>query len=307
MAATTLRQTPHHHQHHPHYLAPHLTPSSHLSNSHGLAADSPEAPSNIAASLPSVDFNFADLRERMAAFTVKFDAFIEKGRRGVMEERNGFRGRMGELREEQSTTLSTLRALSSVQASHSSLLTAQSYELRDLHSTISQITSRHDALAHSKEKLRAQIEETKRKIERQKEKRREWEAGFERQRGRDGPECEFWEGVLGLRLESAAGGNGSVKDGWVRVGFWELPTSATSTATTNPSKTPGKSGDGNATAEAFFELDCSGAEYRLGKCVPPLPVEKTEGVLERLNAEGDIAAFLKRMRGVVVGVLNGEA
>ena len=33
----------------------------------------------------------------MNAFTVKFDAFIEKGRKRVLEERNEFRGRLGEL------------------------------------------------------------------------------------------------------------------------------------------------------------------------------------------------------------------
>jgi hypothetical protein len=44
-----------------------------------------------------VDLNFEDLRQRMSAFTAKFDAFIEKGRKRVLEERNSFRGRLGEL------------------------------------------------------------------------------------------------------------------------------------------------------------------------------------------------------------------
>jgi hypothetical protein len=52
---------------------------------------------NPLTQLPSVDFNFEDLRQRMAAFTVKFDAFIEKGRKRVLEERNEFRGRLAEL------------------------------------------------------------------------------------------------------------------------------------------------------------------------------------------------------------------
>lgn len=33
----------------------------------------------------------------MADFTVKFDAFIERGRKRVLEERNEFRARLGEL------------------------------------------------------------------------------------------------------------------------------------------------------------------------------------------------------------------
>lgn len=47
--------------------------------------------------LPTVDFNFEDLRKRMNDFSTKFDAFIERGRKRVLEERNGFRGRLGEI------------------------------------------------------------------------------------------------------------------------------------------------------------------------------------------------------------------
>lgn len=52
---------------------------------------------NPLTQLPNVDFNFDDLRQRMSAFTVKFDAFIERGRKRVLEERNEFRERLGEL------------------------------------------------------------------------------------------------------------------------------------------------------------------------------------------------------------------
>lgn len=57
----------------------------------------PQQQPNPLTQLPHVDFNFEDLRQRMSAFTVKFDAFIERGRKRVLEERNEFRGRLGEL------------------------------------------------------------------------------------------------------------------------------------------------------------------------------------------------------------------
>jgi kinetochore protein Spc25 len=47
------------------------------------------APS-MADSLPSINFGFDELRDRIAKFTVKFDSFIEKGRKRVLEERNHF-------------------------------------------------------------------------------------------------------------------------------------------------------------------------------------------------------------------------
>lgn len=55
------------------------------------------APSSAADSLPSVNFGFDDLRDRMAKFTARFDDFIEKGRKRVLEERNSFAMAVAEL------------------------------------------------------------------------------------------------------------------------------------------------------------------------------------------------------------------
>lgn len=57
---------------------------------------SADAPS-MADTLPSINFGFEELRERMTKFTVKFDDFIEKGRKRVLEERNQFRINVAEL------------------------------------------------------------------------------------------------------------------------------------------------------------------------------------------------------------------
>jgi kinetochore protein Spc25, fungi type len=56
---------------------------------------------SMADSLPSVNFGFEDLRERMARFTVRFDEFIENGRKRVLEERNQFRMNVTELQGKQ--------------------------------------------------------------------------------------------------------------------------------------------------------------------------------------------------------------
>lgn len=47
--------------------------------------------------LPTIDFQFDDLRRRMSEFTTKFDAYIERGRKQVLAERNEFRARLSEL------------------------------------------------------------------------------------------------------------------------------------------------------------------------------------------------------------------
>ena len=53
---------------------------------------------SMADTLPSVNFGFDNLRERMAQFTARFDDFIEKGRKKVLEDRNEYRTHIAELR-----------------------------------------------------------------------------------------------------------------------------------------------------------------------------------------------------------------
>ena len=52
---------------------------------------------SMADQLPSINFGFDDLRERMSAFTARFDDFIERGRKRVLEERNQFRLNVAEI------------------------------------------------------------------------------------------------------------------------------------------------------------------------------------------------------------------
>lgn len=51
---------------------------------------STHAPSSTMSSLPSITCNFDDLRERMASFTDRFDDFIARNRRRLLEEHNQF-------------------------------------------------------------------------------------------------------------------------------------------------------------------------------------------------------------------------
>jgi kinetochore protein Spc25 len=62
-----------------------------------LTHDLPLSKPSMAESLPSINFGFEDLRERMAKFTVRFDAFIERERKRVLDERNQFRMSVAEL------------------------------------------------------------------------------------------------------------------------------------------------------------------------------------------------------------------
>lgn len=67
-----------------------------LSTSQHRQTMAPAGPS-VADTLPSTEFGFDELRDRMTKFTARFDAFIEQGRKRVLEERNQFRMNVAEL------------------------------------------------------------------------------------------------------------------------------------------------------------------------------------------------------------------
>jgi kinetochore protein Spc25 len=73
---------------------------------------------SLADTLPNINFGFDELRDRMAKFTAKFDAFIEQGRKRVLEERNQFHMNVAEL---QGTTPFPSRFLFSNHRSNSQL------------------------------------------------------------------------------------------------------------------------------------------------------------------------------------------
>lgn len=70
-----------------------------------MRASTHDVPS-MADQLPSINFGFDELRSRMNQFTARFDAFIEKGRRQVLDERNQYRMNVAELHGKQPTSRS---------------------------------------------------------------------------------------------------------------------------------------------------------------------------------------------------------
>lgn len=68
-----------------------MTPSRFGSSMTGSQQAFAAAAPSMADTLPTIDFNFDDLRQRMQQFTQRFDEFIERGRKRVLEERNAFR------------------------------------------------------------------------------------------------------------------------------------------------------------------------------------------------------------------------
>ncbi|EXJ85227.1 hypothetical protein A1O3_05902 [Capronia epimyces CBS 606.96] len=230
--------------------------------------------------LPAVDFSFDDLRRRMTEFSVKFDAFIERGRKRVLEERNEFRARLGELHEEQRSSNTQIASLQSTLSTHNHVLAREQQEKNEMHAQISKLEAHQATQAATRDRLKNAIAQTQRQIEVKLQAQRDYAAKMDKQSRLNGPELGFWETYLGCRIE------GSGDENKVSIVFVFPPL---------------KGGKSDEEREAVFDLEIPATatgKYAVVHMKPRLEPAKVEKVLDRLNSTREIGTLLKGMRGL---------
>jgi kinetochore protein Spc25 len=239
---------------------------------------SAHAPS-MADSLPSINFGFDELRDRMAKFTVKFDAFIETGRKRVLEERNQFRMNVAELHEDRRMKKKDIEILQLKTQSHQQTLAKEEAETKEMNNAIAKLNEQRERKVQEKEKLLAQIADAQRQIDEKIAMQRAHAAKISSQAVHDIPELDFWTSNLGLRIEGA-GINDRLKFVFTYVDErdWER--------------------------EAWFELCTERRDYEIGGCFPKLEREQVERVVERLNENRELGGMLKGMRELFVEAMK---
>ncbi|KAK8086327.1 kinetochore protein spc25 [Apiospora phragmitis] len=224
------------------------------------------APS-MADSLPSINFGFDDLRDRMAKFSARFDTFIEQGRKRVLEERNQFRMNVAELQEDQRMKKKDMEILQLKTNTHQQTISKEAAETREMQAAIASLTQQRDKNAAQRDTLKRQITETQAEIDARLAA--QWGARF------NVPELDFWISNLCLKIEGA-GQTDRLKFVYTHIDDrdWER--------------------------EAWFELCTSSRDYDVRHCRPKLEREKVDRVLERVNETRELATLLKGMRELFV-------
>lgn len=247
---------------------------------------SADAPS-MADSLPSINFGFDDLRDRMAKFTVRFDNFIEQGRKRVLEERNQFRMNIVELQGHYTTPLGYTRTnlmiedqrmkkkdieiLSSKASTHQQMLSKEAAETNEMKAAIASLTAQRDSHQATRESLKQQIAETQKEIGARLAAQRAYAQHVNSQSRFNIPELEFWNSTLSLTIEGAG------LDDRIKFIYTHID-------------------NRDWTKEAWFELDTSKRDYEIPHCKPKLEKEKIERVLEKVNEGRSLQILLKGMR-----------
>ncbi|KAL1967508.1 hypothetical protein VTN77DRAFT_3023 [Rasamsonia byssochlamydoides] len=239
---------------------------------------SAEAPS-MADSLPSVNFGFEDLRSRMAQFTAKFDAFIERGRKQVLEERNQFRINLAELQEDQRMKQRDIEILTLKSQSHAQTLQKEAAEAAEMHAAISSITMERDARLAKRDRLKQQIAETQKAINQKLEAQKAHARYLDAQARLNVPELEFWQDYLCLRIEGAG------REDRLKIVYTHLL-------------------EKDWEREAWFELGTATRDYEIFHTKPKLERAAIDRELEIVNEDRDFGALLKRMRKLFVEAMK---
>nr|POE47565.1 putative kinetochore protein spc25 [Quercus suber] len=257
-----------------------LTPSR-FSNS--LTASTSQnagyAPISMADTLPSADFGFNDLRERMAQFTVRFDEFIAKGRKRVLEERNAFRMNVAELEDTQRARHQQISRMESMSSAYASTVAKEATEADEMHTAISSLQTQKSAAQEHNENIRHTIAQTQAAIRQRREAQQAHQRALDAQARHNGPELRFWEQCLGLRIE------GTGVEDRLRFVFACVD-------------------EKNSEREASFDMDMGRAELVIVNTKPNLERDSLDELQEQMDETRELGLFLKGMRRLFVEALN---
>ncbi|EGR48118.1 uncharacterized protein TRIREDRAFT_78783 [Trichoderma reesei QM6a] len=249
-----------------------------MSIGHSRQTLAPAGPS-AADTLPSIDFGFDDLRERMAKFTAKFDAFIEQGRKRVLEERNQFRVNMAELQEDERMKRRDIEIAQVKMSTYQQTIEKEEAEKREMESAIASLAAQRDSHIAARDHLKAQIAETQAEIDARLAAQRAYMKQKEAQSRYNVPELDFWITNLCLRIEGAG------KDDRLKFVYTHID-------------------EKNWEREAWFELVTSSRNYDVKHCRPKLERASVERVLEKVNETRELVVLLKGMRELFVEAIK---
>ncbi|KAF5985201.1 kinetochore SPC25 [Fusarium coicis] len=238
----------------------------------------PVGPS-VANQLPNINFGFDDLRDRMAKFTARFDAFIEEGRKRVLEERNQFRMNVAELQEDQRMKKRDIEIIQVKTSTHQQTIEKEEAETREMESAINSLAAQRDNHLATRNSLKAEIAQTQAEIEARLATQREYAQQQQAQSRFNVPELDFWITNLCLKIEGA-GHDDRLKFVYTHIDEkdWER--------------------------EAWFELVTSSRDYDVKHCRPKIEREKVERVLDKLNETRELVVLLKGMRELFVEAMK---
>lgn len=220
--------------------------------------------------LPSIQLNYDSLKQRLNAFQDRFTSHLEVDKQRLIEESTAFAKAEAAYREEGENLMAQIELAKQENEERVRVRQNQRRVVDENREVVSNYTARVQELTENNQDTARKVEELRGQIDKTRQKINSKKKFYRSQIELDDPEAEFWERLLGMRLEA-------VQQDLIRIIFTGLDSHSLD-------------------RECSFVLDLSHHDGKVTECEPALDPAVVEKAVNGLNESRDYAVFLSDMR-----------
>lgn len=218
--------------------------------------------------MPRFELDFKGLKLRMEQFQSRFDQTLEEQRSQVAQTRQEFSRLVSENNETERLLKAEIESLTSKSDALIHKHTGEVAELEATRKTIGELRAKKEQLANQQQQYKTQIENLQQRISQLSEKKSLFEENVARQSGQNSTELQYWQELLGLRIDG-------LKDDYLKLVFTNVDA---------------------ASSEYSFVLDMTGDDYKVKECKPPVEESVLSQIVQHFNTKKELSLFLRDMR-----------
>uniref|UniRef100_A0A060T6U0 Kinetochore protein SPC25 n=1 Tax=Blastobotrys adeninivorans TaxID=409370 RepID=A0A060T6U0_BLAAD len=224
----------------------------------------------VTMTLPSIQLNYDSLKQRLNAFQDRFISHLEVDKQKLIEESTAFAKAEAAYREEGENLMAQIELAKQEKEERAKVRQNQRRVVDENREVVSNYTARVHELTENNQETARKVEELRGQIDKTRQKINSKKKFYRSQIELDDPEAEFWERLLGMRLEA-------VQQDLIRIIFTGLDSH-------------------NLDRECSFVLDLSHHDGKVTECEPVLDAAVVDKAVNGLNESRDYAVFLSDMR-----------
>ncbi|GAO48592.1 hypothetical protein SAICODRAFT_24548 [Saitoella complicata NRRL Y-17804] len=228
----------------------------------------------VSHALPMVESPFAELKAKMAKFTLRFDAFVASGREKILRERTEFAKGIAEDRETHKNRTKQLEHYKTKQEEAHSAIEKERLEKAEVESSIAQFSTKERSMRDSLTLFQRQIADTESAISKRRAILAAERERLAKQKNKDEPEVAFFEEQLGLRIDRLTRRG----EDHIRIVFNAV-------------------NERDPEREYWVLLDLSKQDYEVSDSHPNIPPQDMDRYVALLNETRNLRMFLVKVRG----------
>lgn len=219
-------------------------------------------------SVPVFELDFKGLKLRMEQFQSRFDQTLQEQRSQIAHTRQEFSRLVSENNETERLLKAEIESLTRKSDALTHKHTEEMAELEATRRTIGELKAKKEQLVNQQRQYKTQIENLQQKISQLSESMTLFQKNVSNQSGQNGAELQYWQQLLGLRIDG-------LREDYLKLVFTNVDAAA---------------------SEYSFVLDMTGDDYKVKECKPPVEESVLSRIVQQFNTKRELSLFLRDMR-----------